>query len=218
MLDTSNDTVLGLLALGVFIPAVILLGYLIYRFKNARLMRAWQPLLGLFEQARISGDGGGAAASWLSGRHGGRAFRATMYPGVAVDQSSEGGGPRFNLFELVLLEVPGAVDWCVKLHEGRSREAASSWSLEADAPGTAAALQAAGVVDAVAARVVADYTLARNGPVLAFRRKSAELVLRADAREGFAPPAEWVQEALGLLLRVAEINARVNAPGIRSGK
>lgn len=200
----------GVLILAVFIPAIIAMGYAIYRFKNARLTRAWRPLLDLFEGAQTAGDGGGAAASFLRGRYRGHQFDAVMYPGVAVYASGDGGEPRFNLFELTLKDVHGAHDWKVQLHESRSRGESATWTLDGSAPALSAALEEAGALALVSALVVPDYTLAHNGPVLAYRSKSSRLVLRADAHEAYAPSADWVRRALDAMLRLAEINTRTN--------
>lgn len=212
MPDTSSDTILGILVLSVFLPSIMAIGYAIYRFKNARMTSAWQPLLVLFEDVQTAGDGGGAAASFLRGRYRGRSFQAIMSPGVEVGHSSDGGGPRFNLFELALLDVPGSRNWSVNLHEGRTRGTEASWTLGADDPWLATALSDAGALATVAALVRPDYTLARHGPVLSYRSRDARLVLHADADDGYAPPAEWVRRALDGLLRLAEINSRLNPP------
>lgn len=149
--------------------------------------------------------------AFLRGRHRGRRFDARISPGVAVGSSSDGGDPRFNLFELSLLDVAAGGDWSVLLREvGRGRE--PEWRLEASNAQLAAALGEAGVVDAVKAVVRPDYTIAREGPVLACRGKDQRLVLRSDADESLAPPPAWVERALAMLLSVAEINTRLNGP------
>lgn len=111
MFDTLSDTSLGLLLLAVFMPVVFGAGYVLYRFRNARLDLAWRPLLPLFTEVRTAGDGGGGAASFLRGRYRDRTFEATMWPAVSVYGSialDSGGQPRFNLFELRLLDVQGS--------------------------------------------------------------------------------------------------------------
>jgi hypothetical protein len=208
----GSDMVFGSVVLALFLVFVFAFGYAIYRFKNARLTRAWRPLLPLFEGGQTAGDGGGAAASFLRGRHRGRRFDATMSPGVNVYNDSDGGGPRFNLFELALLDVTSGQDWCVNLRESGSGPGNAQWRLDADDAQLAQALRDAGVLDAVTALVRADYTIARHRPVLACRRADGRLVLRSDAGNGLVPPRDWVEQALSALLQLAEVNARLNPP------
>ena len=212
MNQADSDFWLGVRVLLVFIPAIFVLGYAVYRFKNARLARAWHPLIGLFERAQTAGDGGGAAASFLRGRYRGRLFDATMYPRISVYATSEDGEPRFNLFEIALRDVPGAQDWRIELHGHRMRDDAVAWSLTGATPALSQALDATSALALVSKLVVPDYTLAHNGPVLNYVADASRLVLRTDAREAYAPSADWVRRALDAMLDLAEINARINPP------
>lgn len=208
----DSDTLLGVLVLALVVPLVIVAGYLVVRFRQARVTHAWQPVQELFEDARTS-SGTGVASSYLQGRYRGRRFEAVSTPGVEVgSSSSDGGGPRFTLFELTLLDVPGRQSWQVVLHQRRAADGGGTWSLGSDDEPLAAGLRAAGVVDAVAGVVRADYTLAGPQPVLAYRARDTRLVLRSDADDRLVPSVAWVQRAMDLLLTVDATNSRLNPP------
>lgn len=206
-----SDAVLGVIVLAVFIPAAILVGAVVSRFRRAVTERDLTPLLPLLEDARPA-DGAGIMGGRLHGRYRGARVEAVSFPGTEVGSSSDGGGPRFTLFELSLLDVPGRQGWQVRLHERSARDGGTSWSLTADDDHLARALADAGAVAAVAALVRPDYTLARHGPVLEYLPRDARLVLRADADDRHAPPPAWVQQALDLLVHLAATNARLNPP------
>lgn len=201
----DDDTLLGIAVLALFVPAVIVLGWVIYRVRDARLQRAWRPLLPLFDGARVGGDGGGAAASFLGGRYRGRRVEATMFPRVAAHDDSDGGGPYLNLFQLSLPDVAGSADWRVVLPTDWLGRPVGGWQLESPSAALGDALQRAGVLETLQALVPPDATMARHGPALAFRSRESRLVLRCEVGgPGLVPPPAWVEQALALLLKAAE--------------
>jgi hypothetical protein len=211
----NDDYWFGAIVLAIFVPLSMVAGYWIVRFKNWRLSLYWRPLLPLFSEVSLaSGAGGSGAGGILRGKHQGHRFVASMAPGVAADMDND---DLFNEFTLALLDVPGSHDWCVVQRRGGFLGLGKpEWQVESGSIALANALRAAGVMEAAFALGGEDYTVAKTGPVLAYKHSSARLVLRRDTRKAYAPAPDTLRDDMAALLHWAEVNARLNPPPTRS--
>lgn len=209
-MDHLSDTQLGILFVAVFIPLAMIAGYWIVRFQNWRLSLAWKPLLPHFQDAQIV-RGSASSAGLLRARHGALRFEAAMSPGMALYGDSD-STDRFNEFSLALLDVEGGGDWSASLRgSGMLGLGTPAWRIEAKDPALAAALTQAGVLETIVRLVQPDDSVARTGPVVAYKASARQLVLRSDAGRGTALPPEQLQRDLATLAQVAEALARANA-------
>ena len=104
-----SDMLFGAIGLVIFLVAIAIAGYFLYKFQNARLTNAWGPLVGLVN-GKVVGDGGGAASSWLSGTYQGRPVVAKLAPNINAHSSDGSGGIKYNYFDVALTETPGRQD------------------------------------------------------------------------------------------------------------
>jgi hypothetical protein len=194
---STEDLIFGAAVLAVLAPMVIGAGILLSRFKNARFTKAWAPLVPVI-QGKVTGDGGGAATSWLSGTYKGLEMRASMTPNVA---KVTGSPHRANRFEIVLLGARGREDWSVEWEGGVPGLVTAGWRIHKASPGLAERLQAWGVVDSIARL---------GGPGVEYRARDGALWLREDVAPLWIPPTERFRQELDTLWEVAAINAREN--------
>lgn len=199
-----SDTLLGILGLAVFLVVVFVAGYFYYRFQNARLTRAWGTLPGLIN-GHVSGDGGGAASSWLSGTDRGRPVVAALSPNL--NQHDEGGA-KYNYFEVALTELPGRHDWSVAYAQRVLGMGQSGWQVKAEDPALAEALRGAAVPSLVAPFGETPAHFMR--PTLEYNRRERVLRYRADISPLLAPSPQQFTSLLEMLHNAADINARLN--------
>lgn len=201
-----DDFLLGAGGLIIFLAIIGVGGYFLYKFQNARLTNAWGPLVGLVN-GKVTGDGGGAASSWLSGTYQGRPVVAKLAPNL---NQHEDGGSKYNYFEVALTETPGGHDWAVEYARGALGLGRAEWRVVTKNPALQTALEAAGVIDLIApfGQPPGHFVM----PTVAYDRREASLRYRADISPAVAPTPQQFGRMVGLLAQLAEINARVNAP------
>lgn len=204
-----SDMLFGAIGLVIFLVVVVIAGYFFYKFQNARLTNAWGPLVGLVN-GKVTGDGGGAASSWLSGAYQGRPMVAKLAPNVSTSSADGSGGIKYNYFDVALTETPGRQDWAVDTVRGALGLGRAEWRVVTKDPTLEGALTAAGVIDLVAAfgQPAGTFQL----PPVEFSRREASLRYRADISPAVAPSPQQFGRMVELLAKLAEINAQVNPP------
>lgn len=193
-----SDTVLGVLVLIPFMILVFAAGFVLQKFKNARFVRAWEPLVPILG-GKVVQDGGGGAASWLTGKWNGRKAWAKMAP--KLNRSSE-GGDHYNHFEAGLEEVPGAEDWSVLYGEGFLGMGRKGWHVKTKDPALAARLETAGVLGLISP----------FGGTASYDARQRRLLYREDVTPRWAPEPERFRQQLALLERLAAANEEANLP------
>jgi hypothetical protein len=193
-----SDTVLGTTILVMFLALVFAAGKVLYRIKNAALAREWAPLRPSIENARVVGDEGGGATSWLTGTYRGRRITASISPDVSSYTGTDGSGHYRNAFSVALEDVPGARDW---------RLAPAPWSSgsQCDVVASDETLRAA------LAASTATSILSRLGAgEVDFSKSARALRFSEDVRPLKVPPPERFRAALDALMELADVNAAVN--------
>lgn len=200
--------VLGAIVLAIFLVVVFVAGYFFYKFKNARLTNAWEPLVGLVE-GQVVGDGGGGATSWLTGIYQGRNVQASITPDRNMYSGDDaGGGHRYHYFDVALADTPGRHDWSVEFNRSILGTGQAGWRVRARDAALQTALEAAGVVSLVAPLGQPPQHLA--GPTLNFDSRTNLLRYAADNGATWTPTPQQFTDLLEMLLKAAAINARVN--------
>ncbi len=199
-----SDTLLGIVSLAVFLVFIFVFGYFIYKFKNARLTSAWGPLVGLIN-GRVTGDGGGAATSWLSGAYRGRPVVAALSPNL---NQYDDGGAKYNYFEVALTRLAGQYDWSVDYARSVLGVGQSGWQVKAEDAALAEALRGAAVTSLVAPFGETPSHFRR--PTLEYSRRERALRYRTDISPRVAPTPEQFTRLLEMLYSTAEINERLN--------
>lgn len=201
-----NDMLFGAIVLAIFLVFVFIFGYLLYRFKNARLTNAWGPLVSQVN-GKVAGDGGGGATSWLTGNYRGHNVQASMVPNRNMYSGDEGGG-RYHYFDVALAGVSGGHDWSVQFDRAILGVGQTGWRVHTKNPALQAALEAADVVSLVAPLGEPPQHLA--GPTLEYNSRTKLLRYAADNGATWTPTPQLFTGQLEMLIKAAEINARVN--------
>jgi hypothetical protein len=206
MSQETSDMIFGAVVLVIFLAFVFAAGLLLNKFKNARFAKAWVPLQSVIG-GTVTGDGGGAATSWLTGEYRGARVLASMTPGR--NRSSE-GGDKYNYFDVALLAIPGARDWDVLYGTSFLGFGQSGWHVKAEDAALAESLRRAGVVE-MTARFGTPHTLGGVGlPTVSYRRREQTLRFSEDVTPQWTPTPEQFRERLEFLLQLAEVNRQVN--------
>ena len=193
-----GDMLFGSIVLIIFLVFVFGLGFLINRFKNRRFTRAWKPLVHLIN-GKVIEDGGGAATSWLTGTYRGQPVRASMIPNR--NRYSGESGPKYNYFDIALLEVPGRQDWRIEYKTPILGFGQTGWQIDTKDAALRDRLQASGVIDEIA----------RMGPEeIRYQARAKTLLCSEDVTPLWVPAPARFQEELELLLLLARVNAEVN--------
>lgn len=205
-----SDMVFGAIGLIIFLVVVFAAGYVFYKFQNARMAGKWGPLVGLVN-GKVVGDGGGGATSWLVGTYKGRKVQAAMTPNRNVYSSAGDmdSSASYNDFEVALADERGRHDWNVTYDRkflGRGQE---GWRVQSADPSVQSALDAAGVISLVAPFGIPSSHITL--PLLEFNRREELLRYRYDTGASWTPSAQMFVEHLEMLLKVGEINKRVNS-------
>ena len=200
-----SDTILGVIVLVPFLVFIFIAGYFIYKFKNARLTRAWGPLLGLVNDGKVAGDGGGGASSWLTGTYRGRPIAAKIAPNL---NKYEDGGDHYNYFDVALRQTPGKHDWAIDYNRAVLGVGQNGWQVKTKDPVLEAALRAAGIAALVApfGETPAHFP---DGS-LAYSAREQLLRYQADITPAVAPTPQAFTAMLDMLFKVDEINRQVN--------
>ncbi len=192
------DLLFGSVVLIIFLVFVFGLGFLLNRFKNRRFTQAWRFLVPLIN-GKVIEDGGGAATSWLSGTYRGQPVRAAMIPNR--NRYSGESGPRYNYFEIALLEVPGRQDWSIEYKTPLLGFGQTGWQIDTDDAALRDRLNASGVIDEIA----------RLRPEeIRYQAKAKALLYSEDVTPVWVPTPDRFQEELELLLLLARVNGEVN--------
>lgn len=203
-----SDMLFGAIVLVIFLVFIFILGYFIYRFKNARLTNAWGQLIGLVN-GQIVGDGGGAATSWLTGTYRNYSVQASINPNRNMYSGEEGGGGRYHYFDVALADMPGRQDWSVQFNRSILGTGQTGWRVYAKDAALKAALEVAGVVSLVAPLGQPPYLA---GPTLQYNSRTKSLRYAADNGATWTPTPQQFTALLEMLIKSATINARVNQP------
>jgi hypothetical protein len=206
----NNDAIdpVSVLYLAIFLVFVFALGYLIVRIKQARLARAWRPLLPIV-QGRVIPSSGGGADSPMRGTYKGYSVYATMIP-----DASDGEDSRYNHFAVGLTGLAGREDWKVAyVHHLWPLTSPPTWQLECKDPATLARLQAAGVM-----KIIEDLVALPDAPdpPLSYAAARGNLLIQTVAGPGWIPTEARFIELLEGLITLARINAEANASASRS--
>ena len=194
-----GDMLFGTAVLAVFLVFVFILGKLIYTFKAGRFTRAWAPLVPIL-QGTVTNDGGGAATSWLTGTYHGKKVQASMVPNR--NRYSGESEPRYNHFDVAVLDVPGRQDWEIEHHTAILGFGETGWRIRTDDELLKARLQASGIIE----------TMTRFGcPTVTYRRQARKLEYSEDVTPQWIPTPERFQEELELLLLLEKVNQEVNS-------
>lgn len=204
MSQETSDFIFGVGVLIVFLILVFALGFLINKFKNRRFSKAWAPLKPIINGTVVE-DGGGAAASWLTGVYRGRKVHAKLAPDL---NKYDDGGPKYNLFEITLMDLPGQADWSIRYQATLLGFGREEWRLEGADQALQAALQRLDLI-----RLLAPF----GTPTIEYRQKAQTLRYSDDITPLWVPPPEQFTQQLELLLQLAEVNQQVNSAN-RSGK
>ena len=202
-----SDTLFGIIGLVIFLAVVFVGGYLLYKLKNARFTRAWGPLVQLVN-GKVVGDGGGGATSWLVGTYKGRKVQASMVPDRNMYSLDDTSGAKYNYFEVALADESGNHDWSVTFDRKFLRRGQEGWRVQSKDPSVQAGLNAAGLISLIApfGEPASHFDLAP----LEFSRREGLLRYRYDAGPSWTPSAQVFAQHLDMLLKVADINKRVN--------
>lgn len=198
MSPATSDFIFGAVVLAIFLVFVFVLGWLISKFKNARFAKAWVPLLPIIN-GTITDDGGGAATSWLTGTYQGRRVRASMTP--ERNRYSGESDPKYNHFDVALLDVPGRQDWRVMYKTPVLGFGEYGWRIQTQDKTLEARLQAAGVLQQVA-QLQCD--------ALEYKTKAQTLTYEQDLTPQWVPTPERFRADLELLILLAQVNEQVN--------
>jgi len=200
MMLAISDTVLGSAILAVFLVVVFAAGWVLYKIKNAALEREWAPLGPLIQDARIVGDGGGGATSWMTGTYRGRRITASISPDVAkYTGTTDSSGHYRNPFSVALDDVPGASDWRLEHVPGSS---GSSWRVVTRDDALRSGLDRSPAMAILARLGTGDLDDSRSSRALRFSE---------DVRPLKVPQLDRFRAELDALLELAEVNAAVNA-------
>jgi hypothetical protein len=188
---STQDIVFGAVVLVIVLFCAYWVGGLLSRWKNARFARAWAPLVPVIN-GTITNDGAGAATSWLTGMYAGRQVRASLTP----DRNRYSGetGPRYNYFDVALLDVQGKQDWSIRFQNNEGHPAAADDALEER-------LRQAGIVAMLTSI---------GSPEARYNAGERSLQISLEVTSGWAPMPESFQVYLNHMLQLAEINATVN--------
>lgn len=207
-----SDMLFGAIGLIIFLAVVFAAGFVFYKFQNARMAGKWGPLVGLVN-GKVVGDGGGGATSWLMGTYKGRKVQAATTPNRNVYSSTgdmDSSNARYNDFEVALADERGRHDWNITYDRKFLGMGQEGWRVQSADPSVQSALDAAGVVSLVAPFGIPTSHISL--PVIEFNRREELLRYRYDAGSSWTPPPQVFMEHLEMLLRLADVNTRVNTP------
>ncbi len=208
----DSDLLFGIFITALFLVFVFAAGVVLYKFKNMRFSKAWQPLVPIIN-GRVQGDGGGAATSWLVGAYKAKAVHARMSPN-ANDVGRSGSsttGFAYNAFEIVMRDVAGAQDWSMSYHAPYVGSGTLQWRIITKDVALQQRLHEQGVVAMIASLGHPSSSITAAGlPVMSYSARDQQLCYREDCGPDWLPVPERFREELETVLRVADINAQVN--------
>lgn len=193
-----GDMLFGGMVLAIFLVFVFLAGWVLNRFKNSGFRKAWAPLIPMI-QGRVVEDGGGAATSWLTGTYRGRRVVASMTPNR--NRYSGESGPRYNHFDVTLLDVPGGQDWRIEHQTAILGFGQTGWRVLTKDKALEDRLNASGIL----------FTVANSGvEEVLYSARERKLLFAEDVTPQWTSTPERFQQELELLLTLAKVNEEVN--------
>ncbi|HVK56844.1 MAG TPA: hypothetical protein VM532_17675 [Burkholderiales bacterium] len=202
MSQETMDNLIGAAILVPFLILVFLAGRVLARFQGRRLSRSLEPLAPLVD-GKVSSDGNNG---FLVGVYGGRQVQVRICPKTGgLRGYSPHGTSVYNVFELEMSSVSGALDWTL-IYGRPIIIGGEGWSVSADTP--------AFKVEVVRSEIVSLVHAAGglgSWPVVAYTAKYERLTYSEDVQPWLAPPPERFAVLLDLMVNVADINNRINA-------
>lgn len=193
------ETFFSVVGLAAFLAFCYGAGLLLNKFKNAKFVRAWAPLVPVLEKAEVVEDGGGAASSWLTGTYQGHLAVACMTPERRQGES----GPRFNEFSVSLRQVKGTHDWTFALRPS-PEPGKSPWQMTAGSTALAQRLERAGI----------EAGLPGLGfPKVTYRQGTELLEYKIDITPAVVPTPELFARTLDFLVWLKQVNEQANTAG-----
>ena len=197
--DVSTlEIIQGIAVLAVFLVVAYAIGKTGAWFKNRRFTSRWAPLLPVLGNARITGDGGVAVTSRLSGTYRGANVHALMTPNVAHKYAPSRNG---NVFSVAIENVPGAEDWSIVWRAGLPVVGTPSWAVQPTDTPLAQRLESAGAVEQIE-------KFGRSSTHYTVRNQTLEWSAYIEPRV-ILPPEEF-RHVLDALLALVAINGTVN--------
>jgi hypothetical protein len=199
----TQDILIGVAILVPFLFAIYLAGKVLYKFKAARFIKAWAPLVPVID-GKVTNDGGGAATSWLSGIYQGNTVQASMVPNR--NRYTGQTGHRYNYFEVELQNVAGQHDWDIVYRAAVLGFGDTGWHIETADKTLEQCLQNAGV----------DTRAAALKPIrIAYKSRQSTLTLSEEVTPRWAPTPERFREEIEFLIGLVQINEQLN-PAVTS--
>lgn len=198
MSQETSDFIFGAIVLVIFLVFVFALGFLINKFKNARFTKAWAPLINIIN-GKVIEDGGGGATSYLLGTYRGRRVQASMTPDR--NRYTNETGFRYNYFEVAAMDVPGKQDWTLSYETSVLGFGQTGLQIKSKDKTLEAALNQAGVISMIAGF---------GNPTITYSRSTQMLTFSEDVTPQWIPTPERFIAELELLLKLVEVNQRVN--------
>lgn len=201
---TSGDIAFGAIVLSIFVPTMMVVGYLIVRFQHARQARAWRPLLAIVQGA-VQPIVGGGTEGRMRGRYKGFDLIASMAP--LLESSSDASS---NEFSVTLLGVPGGRDWQLAY-------VTSLWPLRkgpdvrivSPDAGLCERLETAGLIAAIARLNVLPDT---PDPPVSYSASRRQLTLQVETGTDWIPSEARFVTMLDTLIEVVALNRAANPP------
>lgn len=144
-----SDTALGTIGLVVYLIFVFASGRVLYAFRNARLTRAWTDLIPIVN-GEVSGDGGGAATSWLTGTYRSMKVQASIIP--TRNRYPGETGRNYNYFDVMVLDVEGNADWEISCEASSILSSRRGWDIKTVNKSLETALTGSGIISMIARR------------------------------------------------------------------
>lgn len=192
---TREDWLIGVPLVAGMIVVAYGLGRGLAAIKNRRFQGAWRPLMPLVEGARVEGDGGGAATSFLHGMYRGRRVCAAMSPVRRRNAD-------VNHFEISAFQVKGRSDWKLVYHNALPGLGTTGWRIESKDEGLAARLRTTAIMPGeMPGRTDIRWTYSASRQELNFHEEIGSL---------WTPSPGRFQAELDELLEIARINEDLN--------
>lgn len=206
---STPDIIFGSVILVIFLAVCYVVGSFIAGIQKRRFARSLahlQPVLnGTFDtNASVS-----SAGIW--GSYQDREVHVLATPGVAIH--TEGGGPRYNAFDVEIVGVSGAKDWELYYGTDRLMDAltnSNTWYFQTRDAALKERLQTSGIIEEVQRMGPPSLSMTVY-PVVKYRASGKGLSLREDITPETAPSRERLIEQIESLERLAKINERINS-------
>lgn len=200
-----SDLILGAVLLAIFLVLVFAAGLVHARLTTRGVAQTLEPLVPVIGGA-LAGNG---TQRWLTGHYGGRRVLAAAVPGVAIF-SGEGGGERYNAFDVEVQEVAGATDWMLTYGAqgpGEMLSGAESWRFITRERALGERLRASPIITEVERFGGAGV---RGAPTVRYSSAQKSLLHRDNVSPQLAPDPAHFERQVALAVRLAAISEEVN--------